>query len=291
MMITTLPYRSVLEIQGEDKATFLQGLISNDINVVTPSHSIYATLLSAQGRFLYDFFIMEKEGSYFLDIEAHRLPDLTKKLKLYKLRSLVTLIPRPDLKVYALWGKGILQALGLNEEEGTAHAGSFIDPRLRELGARVLASEPLKGFQLASPQDYDLHRIQLGVPEGGRDLIPEKSILLESGLDELNAINWKKGCYIGQELTARTKFLGLVRKRLFPLKIEGQVPEFGAEIFLEDASVGLMRTSAENFGLALLRLEHLTFDDKGKGQGPSLHCHGSTLVPFKPSWMRLEASK
>ena len=85
---------------------------------------------------------------------------------------------------------------------------------------------------MAPFEAYDVHRLKLGIPEGGIDLIPEKSILLESGLDELNAISWTKGCYIGQELTTRTKFLGLVRKRLLPVKIEGPAPEFGTEIFL-----------------------------------------------------------
>lgn len=286
MMITPLPHRGVLEIQGEDKAAFLQGLISNDINEISPERSIYATLLSAQGRFLYDFFIMEREGSYFLDIEIHRLPDLIKKLNLYKLRSRVTLTPRPNLNVYALWGKGVPQALAVKEEPGNTHGDVYVDPRLVELGGRAIAPEPPADFQPATSQAYDLHRIMLGVPEGGVDLIPEKSILLESGLDELNAINWKKGCYIGQELTTRTKFLGLVRKRLFPLKIEGPAPEFGAEIFLEDNLVGLMRSHVDGYGLALLRLEHLKFDEDGQGQ--VLNCKSTNLVPYKPFWMRIE---
>jgi folate-binding protein YgfZ len=285
MMMTPLPHRGVLEIQGEDKAAFLQGLLSNEVHEVTPERALYATLLTPQGRFLYDFFIIEQEGSYFLDVEAHRLSDLIKKLSLYKLRSRVLLIPRPDLKVFALWGEGVTKTLNLQEERGNSHAGFYLDPRLDELGVRAMLLEEPQGFSLATVQDYDLHRIKLGVPEGGLDLIPEKSILLELGLDELNAINWKKGCYVGQELTTRSKFLGLVRKRLFPVKIEGPSPAFGDEIFLDDTPVGVMRSSQEEIGLALLRLEHLTFDEDG--QGPALRCQGAILHPYKPLWMVL----
>lgn len=280
MMITPLPHRAVLEIQGEDKAPFLQGLISNDIDQVSPVRAIYATLLSPQGRFLYDFFIMEKEGAYFLDVEAERLPALIKKLSLYKLRSQVTLTPRPDLKVFALWGEDMAKKLGLKEEKGHAHADLYMDPRLLELGVRGMGEVP--PFQTTPLEEYEVHRLKLGVPEGGRDLIPEKSILLESGLDELNAISWTKGCYIGQELTTRTKFLGLVRKRILPVKIEGTSPEFGTEIFLNEVPVGVMRSCADGYGLALLRLEHLKFDEEGKG---ALQCGEGILTPYKPFWM------
>lgn len=276
MMMTPLPHRGILEIQGEDKATFLQGLISNDINQVTPEQAIYATLMSPQGRFLYDFFIMERDGSYFLDVEAGRLPDLMKKLSLYKLRSKVTLTPRPDLKVFALWGENVAKSFSLKEERGSCQSGIYIDPRLKELGARGMGKVP--PFQSVPFQEYEVHRLKLGVPEGGRDLIPEKSILLESGLDELNAISWTKGCYIGQELTTRTKFLGLVRKRLLPVKIEGPAADFGADVFLKDVKVGTMYTSADGHGLALLRLEHLKGEDV-------LQCAEAILRPHKPFWM------
>jgi hypothetical protein len=284
MMMTPLPHRGVLEIQGDDKSAFLQGLLSNDINEVGPEQAIYATLLTPQGRFLYDFFIVEQEGSYFLDVESQRLPDLIKKLSLYKLRSHVTMIPRPELKVYALWGEGIEKALNLKDERGFSHGGFYKDPRLSELGARFMGLEAPQGFSLGTVQDYDFHRIKLGVPEGGLDLLPEKSILLELGLDELHAINWKKGCYVGQELTTRSKFLGLVRKRLFPVKIEGPIPEFGAEIFFEEIAIGSMRSSQKDVGLALLRLEHLKFDEEGQGQ--TLRCGEAMLTPYKPFWMR-----
>lgn len=266
MNITHLPHRGVLQIEGEDKAAFLQGLITNDVNLITSTHAIYAALLTPQGRFLYDLFIIEKDDSYLLDVEMERLEALLKKLSLYKLRSQVTLKPRPDLNVYALWGGDVV----LPEN-------AYSDPRLAELGARMMGALP----ETATPQDYDLHRLILGIPEGGRDLIPEKAILLESGLDELNAISWTKGCYMGQELTARTKYRGLVRKRLFPVLIEGEAPPFGSEIFLGGTSVGEMRTSNKGHGLALLRIE-------ARGATADLICGMARLKPYTPAWMQIE---
>lgn len=283
-MMTPLPHRGVLEIQGEDKAVFLQGLISNDIYKVTPTHAIYATLLSPQGRFLYDFFICEREGSYFLEGEKDRLESLLKKLSLYKLRAKVSLTLRPDLKVFALWGENTASTLGLKEERGSAKGGLFMDPRLSELGARCIGEVDAKDFQLVGPRDYDLHRLTLGVPEGGRDLIPEKAILLECGLDELNAISWTKGCYVGQELTARTKHRGLVRKRLFPVKVEGQAPTEGAEILLNGERVGTMYTHVDATGLSLLRLEAF----QAYQEGNVLTCETASLKPYMPFWMTLE---
>lgn len=281
MYVTTLPHRGVLEIKGEDKAAFLQGLVTNDINLVTPHQAIYATLLTPQGRFLYDFFIIESENAYLLDAEASRLGDLLKKLSLYKLRSKITLNLRPDLQVYAFWGEDVAIQLDLREELGNLRECFFMDPRLLELGARFIGVDLSEPFQAATPHDYDGHRLKFGIPEGGKDLIPEKSIPLESGLDELNAISWTKGCYMGQELTARTKYRGLVRKRLFPVTIEGDPPQEGTEILQNENSVGEMRSHNTHWGMALLRLEAL------KAQGEFV-CGKAQLKPYVPVWMRFE---
>ena len=157
-----------------------------------------------------------------------------------------------------------------------------MDPRLGgSLGRAPWRTGDYPGFQEGSLEDYNRHRLILGVPEGGQDLIPEKSILLESGLDELHAISWTKGCYMGQELTARTKYRGLVRKRLFPITIEGKAPAFGTEIFKNGASVGDIRSHAGSHGLALLRIESL------KEPGDFV-CDTAVLSPSTPFWMRVE---
>lgn len=276
--IAQLPYRGIIEIQGEDKADFLQGLITNDITQVTPEKSIYACLLSPQGRFLFDLFIQEKDGAYLLEAESSRLESLLKKLSLYKLRRKVDLMIRSDLKVFALWGEDLPHQLNLVDESGFTHKDYFMDPRLTDLGARAYLTATPDGFQSATPYDYDLHRLGLGVPEGGRDLIPEKSILLESGMDELNAISWTKGCYMGQELTARTKFRGLVRKRILPVIIHGGIPKEGDPIYLGDQTIGEMRTHNADRGLAILRIDDAL-------DARELDCGNARLEPYIPSWM------
>ena len=276
-----LSNRGVLEIEGEDKASFLQGLITNDIHLVNRDQTLYATLLTPQGRFLYDFFIIDNKDSFLLDAEASRMEALLKKLILYKLRSKVILKHRPDLKVFALWGNNVATFFNLKEEPGYTSNGVFMDPRLKELGTRMITSTPPKNFQQIPLQNYDLHRLTLGIPEGGKDLIPEKAILLESGLDELNAISWTKGCYMGQELTARTKYRGLVRKRLFPVIIEGEAPDQGTEIFFNGDSVGEMRSHNETHGLALLRIEAVRAQNELVGGK-------ARLKPYIPEWMRFE---
>lgn len=278
--IAHLPHRAVLEIQGEDRATFLQGLITNDITKVTAAQTIYAALLTPQGRFLYDFFISEKDESYFLETDKDRIEALLKKLNLYKLRSKVVLSLRSDIQVFSLWGEGIAESLNLQDEKGATRDLLFMDPRLLALGARSLGTKTFQGFTVATSEDFALHRYQLGVPEGDQDMIPEKSIPLECGLDELQAISWTKGCYMGQELTARTKYRGLVRKRIFPAKIEGELSE-NKEIFLNDTAVGEVRSFVKSHGLALLRIEALE-------EGGDFKCGNARIEPYKPLWINLD---
>jgi len=128
--------------------------------------------------------------------------------------------------------------------------------------------------------EYDQLRLSLGVPDGSRDLVLDKSILLESGFDELHGVDWNKGCYIGQELTARTKYRGLIKKRLFPVRIDGPAPEPGSIISADGHEAGEMRSSRDGVGLALLRLEAVA-------DGRSLAVGDASVVPIAPDWMRL----
>ncbi len=141
----------------------------------------------------------------------------------------------------------------------------------------MLAPAPLPAN--ASEQDYDLHRLALGLPDGSRDLEAEKTVLLEAGFDELNGISWDKGCYMGQELTARTNYRGLVKRRLVPVAVAGPLPAPGTPVLRAGAEVGTMRSGRDALGMALLRLEALA-------DGP-LACGEARLTPRVPAWMRL----
>jgi len=278
-----LPHRSVIAVSGDDRVEFLQGLISNDTTKVASGRAVWAALLTPQGRFLNDMFVADgATDTLLLDTERERAPALAKKLTLYKLRSKVTVEDRSAaMEVAVVFGAGAEKALQIDG------AVSFIDPRLAELGVRVLAPAgkaaallSARGITAAPLDDYDALRLSLGVPDGSRDLPVEKALLLESGFDELNGVDWKKGCYMGQELTARTKYRGLVKKRLFPVSVQGALPAPGTSVYLAGKEVGELRSGSGRRALALLQTE------AARGPGP-LTAGGVQVVPVIPPWMRL----
>jgi hypothetical protein len=284
--------RGILAVSGPDRRPFLQGLVSNDVDKVGPTTARYAALLTAQGKYLHDFMMIDAGESIWLDAEAARRGDLKRRMSMYRLRAKVTLDESSDLAVAAVFGTDATAALGLPSEPGAARAFgtgvAFVDPRLPELGARaILPRDEAKalfadaGISEAEFDGYDRLRLSLGIPDGTRDLVPEKTILLEAGFDELNGVDWQKGCYVGQELTARTKYRGLVKRRLMPVRIEGPPPYPGAIVTADGREVGEMRSSRDGLGLALLRLEPVR-------EGKTLTADEATLVPVRPAWIRLD---
>ena len=285
--------RGILAVSGPDRRAFLQGLVSNDVDKIAADRALYAALLTAQGKYLHDFIMAAAGEAIWLDAEAARLADLKRRLSIYRLRAKVTLDELPELAVAAVFGDGVFGVLNLPEQPGAARpfAGglALVDPRLAALGARVILPRTelrealvAAGVAQADFAAYDRHRLALGIPDSSRDLIVEKSILLESGFDELNGVDWQKGCYIGQELTARTKYRGLIKKRLFPVRIDGPTPAPGTVLSLDGKEAGEMRSSRDGFGLALLRLD-------AAAQDRGLSADGATLAAMRPDWMRLES--
>ncbi len=290
-----LPDRGVLEISGVDRMAFLQGLVSNDVRKVGPSRAIYAALLTPQGKYLHDFFLVQQGEAILLEGERARLPDLLRRLSMFKLRAKVALADASErFSVAVAFGDHAAEKLGLPADPGAA-AGfgegiAFADPRLIELGGRLLLRPAgdarileTKGFSRATPEDYDRLRLALGVPDGSRDLPIEKALLLEAGFDELNGVDWDKGCYMGQELTARTKYRALIKKRLMPVKVEGPQPDAGAIVRLGNADAGEIRSGRGELALALLRLEAV--DEAGRTGAPLL-AGAARVTPIKPGWAR-----
>ena len=289
-----LESRGVIEIAGEDAREFLQGLISNDVFKVAADRVVYAAFLTAQGKYLHDFFIVDRAGALLLDCEKERLADLKRRLGMYKLRSKVTLADRTEeLAVAAVIGDGGAERVGLAPEPAGAAAPfangvAYVDPRLAAMGVRMVlprdgTTAALDGTGLAAlgQADYDRLRIRLGLPDGSRDMDVEKAILLENGFDELHGVDWEKGCFLGQELTARTKYRGLIKKRLMPVDVDGPLPAPGTPVMFEGKEIGEVRSGTGDVAVALIRLAAL---EQVSGDDAAFTAGEARLNPVKPTW-------
>lgn len=264
--IALLPHRGVVELTGPDRIGFLNGLVSNDVAKAMPKAALWAALLTPQGRYLVDFFIFSDGERLLLDLARAEIPGLLQKLKRFKLRSQLEVADVSDhFKVHAIW-------------QGTPpeRALTAMDPRLPGAGYRSLDLAD-DSPATAAVADYASYRIGLGLPDGTPDLEPEKTLLLEAGFDELNGIDWQKGCYMGQELTARTKYRGLVKRRLLPVTLgqSGLLP--GAAILAKGQEVGTLRSVAGHQALAMLHLSAL---------GQNLTVSGTPLQVHIPGWVK-----
>lgn len=288
--------RGIVMIGGEDRRTFLQGLISNDVTRVDATRTVYAAFLTPQGKYLHDFFVAEAGDGFALDCERERASDLVRRLRMYKLRSKVGIEDTSEQWVVAaLIGSEAADAVGLPVEAGAAKpflgGTAFVDPRLADAGLRAIlpragAEDRLAeaGFAADGRETYDRQRIALGLADGSRDMELERTILLECGFDELHGVDWEKGCFLGQELTARTKYRGLIKKRLIPVQVEGPLPEHGAPILKDGREVGEMRSGTAGMGLAMLRLDAL---DQAEGEAEPFISGEARLTPRPPSWLKL----
>ena len=286
--VARLEDRGILAVSGSDRVRFLQGLVSNDVTRISPTRGVYAGLLTPQGKYLFDFLMINDGDRILLECEASRLADLAGRLRLYRLRLKVDLADAGDVRrVYAVHGDRVFAILGLDGEAGsvTACLGglAMVDPRLPALGARLVLpaeADPCSlGLFSQSADAYEAHRIRLGIPDGSRDMVIQKTTLLEAGFDELQGIDWQKGCYVGQELTARMKYRGLVKRRLMPVRIDGPLPPAGTPVSLDGVDAGEMRSAHDGQGIAMIRLNMLT-----AAAGMPLQAGDAAVRPYRPDW-------
>ena len=279
--------RGVVSVSGEDARSFLQGLITNDIEKVSETTTIYAALLTPQGKFLFDFFIVEYKERLLLDCEAARIPDLVKRLTMYRLRAKVEIAG--ESKAFSVGATLSTEESETAGERGAANIRfdgvSYIDPRHAGLGERTIR---LIEYEDTFPADeavlaknratYEAKRISLGIPKSGTDLIPEKTLPLEAGFDELNGVDFEKGCYVGQEVTARMKHRGLVKKRMFPVTFEEELAS-GTAVKSADVNAGEILSAGNGHGIALLRLDLVNKNDLSAG--------GVRVTPQKTDWIEI----
>ena len=270
-----LEHRNLISISGEDAQNFLQGIITNNIKKVTDTNSIYALMLTPQGKFLYDFFISKMDDKFIIDCNKDQIDNILKKLKMYKLRSDVNIENISDkYEVAALLGDTKLEEL---ENADAGYTKKFckgivyLDPRKEQMGARSVIEreneyQSFKAykFEKGDIEDYEDTRIANTVPSGDFDLESQNSFPHDFGMNQINAIDYNKGCYVGQEVTARVQYKSTLRKKVYKVMTHSRptLPEFGSDITLDGKKAGKMLSSSKNIGLALLQISYVEEGNK-----------------------------
>lgn len=268
---TKLNARAVITVAGEEAQHFLQNLVTADIDGLKPGQAVYSALLQPQGKILFDFFVVAEKDRYVIDCAASQKAELLKRLTFYKLRAKVTLADS-------------------DEEVGVAAAKpasglAYIDPRAAQLGARLIS--PKGSLPEADGAAYDGGRIRLGLADSAKDIGSGALFPHEANLDQLGAISFNKGCFIGQEVVSRMEHRGTARNRIVPVHApQGVAPE-GSEIKADGKAIGTMLSSAGSDGLALIRLDRLK-DAVEAGIG--LLTEAGPVHVRKPGWARFDVA-
>jgi tRNA-modifying protein YgfZ len=282
MKAALLPDRGVVKVSGDAARKFLHGLVTADMLSLTPGTARFCALLTPQGKIIADFFVAEAPsadgGGFFLDVPRALDTTLFDKLNLYKLRAKVLIEDLSEiLGVLAVW-------------DGTPAAKydlSYADPRLPALGARLMipphrAADAAReiGASLVAAEDYEAHRIGLGVPRGGIDFAYGDAFPHEADMDQLGGVDFAKGCYVGQEVVSRIEHRGIARTRAVPIRYDGGAPENGVAITAGERQVGTMGSAARGRGIALLRLDRVAEATEPLTAG------GVPIHLVKPDWAR-----
>ncbi|MFM7084508.1 MAG: YgfZ/GcvT domain-containing protein [Hyphomicrobium sp.] len=278
MNISLLKDRCCLRITGSDTFKFLQGLLTNDVSLLETQKSIYAGLLSPQGKVLFDFILIKDRDGVIFDVVKSSAVDLIRRLNLYKLRSDIHIEDLSDqYNVIAFFGEG--DNLKLREEQ------TFTDPRLEMLGWRSLIEKTSNVTRIDFEDDskYHAHRIRLGVPEGGKDYIFGETYPHEALFDLLHGLSFSKGCYIGQEIVSRMEHRAVIRKRIVVVIGESHLQQ-GASVSAAEIEIGRIGSVNGSLGLALLRVDWI---NEAQKKGVQLLSMGNPLKIEIPNWVRL----
>lgn len=260
-----LTNRSVLRISGDEARGFLQGLVTQDVLHVKENEGVFAALLTPQGKILFDFLLSPADGGFFLDCDASSAEALLKRLNMYKLRAKIAIAPQPEFGV----------AVGDMRDPVAA----FADPRLDVLPNRAIVKR--EGVPVADAE-YEEARLSLGVPEFGKDFAGEEVFLLDVNYDALNAVSYKKGCFVGQEVTSRMKRKAEIRKRTLVAEFDGAPPPAGTAIDAGGVSIGEILSGKDGRSLALVRTDRL---EEATNAGATLMADGRALQLAFPAYL------
>ena len=280
MPLSHLSDRGVLRVTGEDARHFLHNLVTNDIESLGRGEARFAALLTPQGKIIADFFVIAShhtDDDFWIDCPKALAPDLAKRFGFYKLRATVAIADLSETHaILACWD-------GANPE--TENGVAFTDPRFAPLGSRLIVDQALASSLASHPASlWQTHRIMLGIPEGGKDFTYSDAFPHEADMDLLNGVDFKKGCYVGQEIVSRTHHRGTARTRSVLVQFPAGVsaPE-GVEIHAGTKTVGTLGSSApEGHAIALLRLDRV---QEAMAAGEPLSAGGLPLRILRPEWM------
>ena len=283
MKAALLPDRGVIKVIGDGARNFLHGLVTADMLKLTPGSARFCALLTPQGKIIADFFVVEAQpqdgGGFFLDVPRALVATLFERLSLYKLRAKVLIEDLSGIDgVLAIWDSASATKYGL----------CYDDPRLPALGLRSMmpphraADAAAKlGAVLVAAEEYEAHRIALGIPRGGIDFAYGDAFPHETDMDQLGGVDFAKGCYVGQEVVSRIEHRGTARTRAVPIRYDGAAPPAGAAITAGGRQVGAMGSAMHGRGIALLRLDRVAEAD-----GQTLDADGVAIHIVKPDWAR-----
>ena len=288
MKAALLPERGIIKVVGDDARKFLHGLVTTDMLGLAPGTARFGALLTPQGKIIADFFVTEAlqadGGGFFLDSPRALAVTLVEKLNLYKLRAKVLVEDLTEiLGVLAVWD-GQDTTKGCAAKQGLTYA----DPRLPALGFRVMipphratAAASELGAALVGAEDYEAHRIALGVPRGGVDFVYGDAFPHEADMDQLGGVDFAKGCYVGQEVVSRIEHRGIARTRAVALRYDGAAPASGAPVTAGERQVGTMGSASRGRGIALVRLDRVA-----EAEQTALAAGGIPIRLIKPDWAR-----
>jgi folate-binding protein YgfZ len=267
----TLEDRGVLSVSGAEATSFLQGLLTNDVERLGPGEARYGALLTPQGKILFDMIVVRtldgEEPSYLIDCAAAQAADLAKRLGFYKLRAKVAIADQSaDRAVAAFWG----------DERPTVDGLLYADPRDPRLGWRAIAPRPAAAaVGLEHINEYEGLRIAVGAPKGGLDFLYADAFPHDANFDRLHGVDFEKGCYVGQEVVSRMKHRGTARKRVARVKLAGPAPAPGTPVMDGELAVGALGSSSGREALALLRIDRA---EEAAAAGRTLSAGGVELA-------------
>lgn len=275
--------KSILKISGSDRFKFLQGMISNDLEILEKGNSIYCAFLTPQGKFLYDFYIINHKNFYFLECLKKKENEIIKKFQSYKLRAEVNFDKMHDM-VSILLNHTLKKKFDQKKIENLYY---FSDPRNKNFFLKgfcqkssIKSLQKKYGLSKIDQNDFEKIRINNTIPEAEKDIEVGKTLLLEARFDKLNGISWEKGCYIGQEVTAITNYRGKLKKQIYGVKIEGKISS--NEITYNGKSVGIITSHTDDYGIALLNIKEA---ENCINQRQTLKSNEALLNPFNPNWV------